>query len=268
MTKPCFCGDRKTKLLYLSGIYRIEQCLTCGQVRIVSSGSTHRVGYYQDEDVAYYVEKQDMFRRIFREKLAFIRRFKQRGTLLDIGAGVGLFVDEARSMGYDAVGVEPSGASVRAARKHLGVSLQPGEFHKKYFKTLFDIVLMNHVLEHMEDPKRVLGEVRDVLSPQGVLVIGVPNFGSFLAWFKRDRWQSLIPDEHRWQFTLQTLDQLVVPFGFGRVGVSWENHDRSMLAWWKQVAYRLIDMVALFTGKAEAMLVVYQKSKEHMEQNP
>lgn len=39
----------------------------------------------------------------------------------------------------------------------------------------FDIVLMSHVLEHFADPLAVLEQAADALSPQGILLIEVPN---------------------------------------------------------------------------------------------
>jgi SAM-dependent methyltransferase len=42
----------------------------------------------------------------------------------------------------------------------------------------FDVILINHVLEHIPDDMRALGEVRRILRPGGTLVLGVPNEGA------------------------------------------------------------------------------------------
>jgi SAM-dependent methyltransferase len=42
----------------------------------------------------------------------------------------------------------------------------------------FDVVFCNHVLEHVPDDGRALAELRRILAPDGVLVIGVPNEGA------------------------------------------------------------------------------------------
>lgn len=251
----CLCGASRATPLFQSGLYDVIQCRMCAQVRIEARRGAKRIGYYRREDVRFYLDHQDMFRRLFREKLAFIRRYAPRGTMWDIGAGVGLLLDEARNMGYRVRGFEPSQASVAAAKKHVGIRLDS----RLPRGGRADIVVINHVLEHLENPRDMLAQCAGMLGPSKHLVIGVPNFGSFMRAIKRGRWQSLIPEQHRWQFTLRTLDRLVVPYGFRRIAVSYENHDRSMHRWWKRTVYALLDWVALRTGYAEAMLAIYEK---------
>lgn len=45
--------------------------------------------------------------------------------------------------------------------------------------TRFDTIMMNHVLEHIEHPVDLLRRIRRWLSPDGVLILGVPNAKSF-----------------------------------------------------------------------------------------
>ncbi len=238
------------------------QCIRCGQVRTETPKNLKRIQFYEENDFSIYIEKEAVFRLLFRTVVAFIRRFKKAGRLLDIGAGVGLLVSEAQSAGFKTVGVEPSKSSVNAAKKYLGITLVPKKFSAHAVYGRFDVVVLNHVLEHMPNPNTVIEDIARVLRRDGILVIGAPNFGSYLSIFKRGRWQSLIPDQHRWHFTLRTLDQLVNPFGFERQGVSWENHDRAMHYWWKKPIYWILDQIALRTVLAEAMLVVYKKNYE------
>ncbi|MBI3577699.1 class I SAM-dependent methyltransferase [Candidatus Gottesmanbacteria bacterium] len=245
----CLCTETKTKTLFQSGDYTIVECLACGQVRTESPAKVKRKNFYAAADIAVYIEKEEMFRVLFRRVISFIKRFISSGRFIDIGAGVGLLVDEAKKAGFDAIGFEPSKAAVVAAKKYFGIKLGSKMTNKKV-----DVVVMNHVLEHLENPKKLLSSVSCKF-----LFIGVPNFGSFLAQLKGGRWQSLIPDQHRWHFTLSTLDALVVPLGFVQVGATYENHDRSMHPLWKRPFYVILDTIALATGKGEAMLVAYKK---------
>ncbi len=245
----CLCGEDKTKKLFQSGDFKIVECLVCKQVRTDSSPKVKRKNFYRAEDLSVYIEKETMFRELFRQVISFIQRFITSGKLIDIGAGVGLLVDEANKAGFVAIGIEPSKVSVAAAKKYFGVRLSRNMPHGKA-----DVIVINHVLEHVENPKKLLGDISCAF-----LFIGVPNFGSFMAQLKRGRWQSLIPDQHRWHFTLRTLEGLVTPFGFQRLGTIYENHDRSMHPWWKRPIYTILDTIALATGNGEAMLVAYKK---------
>ncbi len=255
----CLCGQRISIQLFTSGLYDVVKCTVCGQVRIESASwrRAKRIGYYRQEDVQFYIDHQDMFRSLFSKLLGFVHKFAPKGTLLDIGAGVGLLLDEARKMGYNVIGFEPSKASVVAAKKNFGIELINTEF--KNSKVRVDIIVINHVLEHLIGPKEIISQCSKILGNTGTLVIGVPNFNSFMRRIKKGKWQSLIPTQHRWQFTLTTLDQLASPHGLRRIAVSYENHDRAMHYWWKRPIYGLLDRIALWTGHAEAMLVIYKK---------
>jgi len=46
------------------------------------------------------------------------------------------------------------------------------EFHSEI---KFDTIIMNHVLEHLENPQSILTKFREYVSPDGVFIIGVPN---------------------------------------------------------------------------------------------
>ncbi len=257
----CLCGETKSTHLFSSGLYDIVRCSACGQVRTQARGKPKRTGYYEKEDVTVYIERQQMFRALFVKLLRFIHRYAPGGTLVDIGAGVGLLLDEARKIGYEIIGLEPSKASVNAARKYFGIRLIAQEFAPGIVKKPVDVIVINHVLEHLKHPKDIINRCAESLKARGVLVIGVPNFNSFMCRIKRGKWQSLIPAQHRWQFTLETLDRLVLPHRFRRIAVSYDNHDRSMHYWWKKPIYWILDIVALMTGKAEAMVVIYQCSR-------
>lgn len=256
-TMKCLCGEKDARPLFASGLYDVVRCTACGTVRTEPRGSAKRTNYYGEEDAKFYIDHQAMFRRIFREKLIWIRRLVPLGRMLDVGAGVGLWLDEAQKLGYRVAGFEPSKASVAAAKKQFGITIINSEF--KPIKKNADVIVINHVLEHLKNPKKIISQCANMLKQGNHLVIGVPNFDCFLRWIKRGKWQSLIPDQHRWQFSLTTLDWLVIPHGFRRIAVSYENHDRSMHYWWKQPIYWVLDHIALMTGYAEAMLVIYEK---------
>lgn len=51
---------------------------------------------------------------------------QERGRLLDVGCGNGMFLDRMRQLGWDVTGVEPDGAAVRVAREKLGLEVIEG----------------------------------------------------------------------------------------------------------------------------------------------
>lgn len=255
----CYCGAKEYKLLFLANKYKIVQCVFCKQIRTITPSFFRRKQVYDTEDISVYINKEEMFRIIFRRIVDFIKQYKTEGTFFDIGAGVGLLVDEARKAGFCASGIEPSKAAVTAGRKLFGAKLRLGKFSERTILKPTDIVILNHVLEHLSDPPNIIKKVEHALKKDGLLVIGVPNFNSIMSKLKKDRWQNLIPDQHRWHFSIETLDKLVFPFGFVRNGFFMENHDRSMHPLWKRPIYWMLDTFALITNRGEAMLIAYRK---------
>lgn len=255
----CYCGEKSYKLLFCAHEFEIVRCDSCTQVRTLTPKRIQRKQVYNKEDISVYIEKEEMFRKLFRQIINFVRKYRTHGRFIEIGAGVGLLVNEAQRAGFDASGIEPSHAAVLAAKKYFDVRLACAKFSKTSLKKSADIIVLNHVLEHLPHPDSVIHDIDNKITRNGLLVIGVPNFSSIMSQLKRGRWQSLIPDQHRWHFTLETLDRLVLPFGFVRKGFYMENHDRSMHYFWKRPMYWLLDHLAFCINQGEAMVVVFQK---------
>lgn len=259
MKSNCICGKCEFENMFCSGVYQIVRCANCKQIRTISPDKANRTQEYTEADILVYLANQEKFRAIFRRIIRFIQKYKRDGVFVDIGAGIGLLVDTAKQMGFDAYGVEPSNPSVKAAQKNFHVSLYTSLSSLKKNVKQADVVLLNHVVEHLPDPKDTLGEVADMLKPDGYLVIGVPNIASLIGSLKRSRWQSLIPDQHRWHFSIQTLDTLVLQLGFKRMGIVSDNHDRTIHPFWKRPIYWVVDKVSDVFANGEAILVSYKK---------
>jgi SAM-dependent methyltransferase len=79
----------------------------------------------------------------------------------------------------------------------------------------FDAVYFNHVLEHIPDDAAVLCEVRRILKPGGVCVLGVPNEG---AWFWRLAYklqpELLRTSDHVHFYTAETIAEKCRAAGF------------------------------------------------------
>lgn len=134
-------------------------------------------------------------------------------AILDIGTGLGFFLDACRQSGSLAYhGVEPGALQRRYAEEELGLAGHiDGDDLVAGRELPFQprIVTLFHVLEHLEDPGEILRLVADWLPADGWLVIEVPDL--------RD-WAGLglqhIHVSHRSYFTLETLGRLLGRHGF------------------------------------------------------
>jgi len=116
-----------------------------------------------------------------RMKLDFVARHMPRERcgqghkLLDIGCGNGDFLALAREMGFAATGCEPDSASVAICRAQ-GLDVMEGDaFHLELQENTFDVITMNHVLEHVVDQAALLSRAYRLLAPGGRIWVCLPN---------------------------------------------------------------------------------------------
>ena len=128
-------------------------------------------------------------------------QFNKNATILEIGCGEGILLDELRKAGFQNLeGIEPSRAGFhRAIKKGLNVSnlFFDGGVTDKYF----NLVIMSHVFEHIEDPYPFLEKVKSVLNPGGAIMMTQTNFKAIMPRFLKDNWYAWAPDQHFWHFT-------------------------------------------------------------------
>lgn len=95
-------------------------------------------------------------------------------TLLDIGAGIGAIVLQAKKIGLKSEGIEPNYFAVEYAKNTFSVDLICDYFKNGLFKKKFDIITCTHVLEHIENPRYIIKAALKILDRPGLLFISVP----------------------------------------------------------------------------------------------
>ena len=163
------------------------------------------MNYHRDKD---YLESESLFRNIFKKRFRLIIKLLGGGRVLDIGCSTGVFLDLFRESGWETWGVEPSSSALVARKKSHKVVrnvFEKTELPKDYF----DLVILNHTLEHMENPAQVLQKVKIILKKGGVLYLDVPNAGGLGAKLLGKHWPYLLPKEHKYQFSKQSLSTLL-----------------------------------------------------------
>jgi SAM-dependent methyltransferase len=157
--------------------YRIAQCRSCGLWFVNPQPTTKELKefYAAYDDGEQWRDLEEHFNRGVRRA---ILRLKQSGAVLDIGCGSGNFLRCMKDKGFSAFGIEPSGSGSDYAREAHGVDIYHGmieDYLAANRERSFDVVTLLNVLEHLTDPARILLELKQVLSPDGVLAIVVPD---------------------------------------------------------------------------------------------
>ncbi len=204
----------ETERYRFSDGYRILVCPHCGtgllspqplaeKVFQTYAGDYFSAGGEQGYAETAYFSQELALRRTFRALLQKMPPFSPTtSSLLDVGCAFGFLLDEARGKFAQRCGVEPSPSGrARASRVSDRVFTSVAEVPRRSF----DCVTALHVLEHVPDPIGFLRELASVLKPGGVVVVGVPNFGSFWRLWMGRHWPSFKVPEHLFHFTQHSL---------------------------------------------------------------
>jgi SAM-dependent methyltransferase len=146
-----------------------------------------------------------------------------RGRLLDIGCGIGGFLDFAAAHEFDAYGFDASTAQAEDARlRHPRVRAATciADYESSLNEALlpFDAITLWDVFEHVRDPDALLTEIRNRLASAGLLFLSVPGGGLIplkvaLARL-RGRPPGLIPWEHVFYHVPSSLRRVLEDNGF------------------------------------------------------
>ncbi len=177
----CGGGNLKT----LDRATNICECEPCGYIFDNPRPTlTELVSFYsQPTKYDSWLAEEEARDRLWTRRLNLLLPVIKPGSLLDVGAGIGQFLNIARSHFSSVCGTEVSRSAIEIARRRYGLDLLPGEIQAVDFEgARFDNITLFHVLEHVPNPKLLLERCVGLLSRGGVLVIAVPNdIASFRA---------------------------------------------------------------------------------------
>jgi len=97
---------------------------------------------------------------------------------LDIGCSAGFIADELAADGAQTLGVDIDEPGLERARERFGSRVEfinaPGD-HLPLPDESLDVVVFNHIYEHVVDPDAIVSEIHRVLKPNGVVYFGLAN---------------------------------------------------------------------------------------------
>lgn len=145
------------------------------------------------------------------------------GRLLDLGCGTGEWMLAMQERGWQVEGLDFDPNAVRVARS-IGLDVHCGALEERNLAAdSFDVVTLNHVIEHVPDPVGLLRECRRILKPDGKLVLATPNTGSLGHSYLKADWRGLEPPRHLHLFSRPAMERLLSAAGFYQVCVNTLN---------------------------------------------
>lgn len=245
----CWCGAKEVRPHGRVEHAALLQCVQCGCFRIDPpplAAPAESAGFYSD----YYARRPDLpgpangaggrsrFWRVVEAVPSLQRVGRQVG---DVGCGDGELCGELQARGWPVVmGFDVSATRIARARsRHPDVAFHACSFAESGVPPRsFDLLVLDNVLEHLPDPRRVLDELRGFLRPDGRLVIVTPNMASGHFRFLKCRWTpELAPHVHLFLFTPDALEAALKAAGLRTLALgSFHLPFYSWRAWVHRVA--------------------------------
>lgn len=250
---PCAVGEQRLVHTYMApppgevrfafaqGSYRRElwRCETCGHFlsrHAMDTSSLYEGEYvratYQDEAgmkrsferiINLPAEKSDNKGRVRRILDFAATRFAHTApSVLDVGSGLCVFLHEMRQVGWRCTALDPDERAARHARETVGVAAICGDFRRSDVLGQYDVITLNKVLEHVEDPIAMLARCRSLAAPGGFVYVELPDGEAAFddspdrEEFFIDHWHVFSPASlallaRRAGFQIQTLERLREP---------------------------------------------------------
>jgi 2-polyprenyl-3-methyl-5-hydroxy-6-metoxy-1,4-benzoquinol methylase len=218
------CGGDQHSLLFVKRGYPIVRCDECELVFANPQVDESLVlaEYHADSarandlwvDVLLSDRQLELDREKFEEILDELEPFRGGGRLLDVGTSIGLFLRLALDRGWDAVGNEFGERARLVAKERFDLDVTDAPLDSMEVEPAsFDVVTLNSVLEHVNEPRRMLAEVRKLLKPGGALFIIVPNVESLACRVLHERAATFDGRNHLIYFSPATLSRMLAAEG-------------------------------------------------------
>ena len=203
---------------------RIMACGQCGYRFLNPRPSQTEIAeaYSAPQQYDSWLDEDQGRQVMWKKRWELVKRHARGSRLLDIGAGIGTFLANARDDGWSVFGTEVSRSAIAIAREKYGIEIAQGQIADTTISGPFDVVSMWHVLEHVPSPSSELRQCHALLKPRGLLVVAVPNDSDARWRFQRVKNGSYMPYEdlqpgmeiHLSHFTPAVLRRAIRSSGF------------------------------------------------------
>jgi 2-polyprenyl-3-methyl-5-hydroxy-6-metoxy-1,4-benzoquinol methylase len=216
------CAFEKCKPL--KGFER-HHLLKCAHCRLVFSKYVPDDNQLQEHYMQY--KRNDYRSPIttsrYRELLDAFEPYRSTSKLLDVGCGIGYFLEEAIGKKWKVSGTELTNEAVEICRKK-GIEMHKGDLKDiELAQAGFDVVTSFEVVEHLTNPAEHIKKISLLLRKGGLLYMTTPNFDSINRRLLKDKWNVIEYPEHLCYFNKTSLHHLLIENGFEKIKLRTEG---------------------------------------------
>jgi 2-polyprenyl-3-methyl-5-hydroxy-6-metoxy-1,4-benzoquinol methylase len=201
--------------------FYVWQCDDCSLRFTQDIPDQHAIGrYYKSEDYISHTNTgkglinrlyQSVRKRTLKQKRRIVEQStgKKRGDLLDVGSGVGAFVNEMKTHGWNVTGLEPDEGARKVAKEVFNCDLRNVDELFELESNSCDVITLWHVLEHVHDLHNYLQQIRSLLRENGKVLVAVPNYTSLDASIYKENWAAYDVPRHLYHFSPRSMRKLI-----------------------------------------------------------
>jgi len=172
------------------------KCRNCGLVQpkyVLNSRELIKL-YVNVEDESYLATSDIRGSSNYHQVIRLIdKSTKNRGSLLEIGAGSGGLLNALKHRLDHIHGVEPSKKFCRFAKERYGLVLDNISYEDMSESRKYDVILALDVIEHVVSVRHFANKVYQLLADDGIAIISTPNKNSLAARLLGKKWWHIRP---------------------------------------------------------------------------
>lgn len=212
-TKCLLCQSTDLKTLPTYKTTNLVQCSSCNFIFSKSIPTTEElITHYKQYQRNDYLSPITITR--YNELLDEMEPFRKTNKLLDVGCGIGYFLEEAKKRGWEVYGTEFTDKAMEICSAK-GITMKQGVLNSADFDAeSFDVITSFEVIEHINNPREELSQFHKLLRKGGLCYVTTPNFNSLLRYRLKEQYNVISYPEHLSYYTPKTLKSVFKLSGF------------------------------------------------------
>jgi SAM-dependent methyltransferase len=207
--------------------FDLHRCQNCSFLFTNPRPAIAEIGpYYQSDRYVSHTGSKDNLPFMYKvydvvrdysikQKLKLIKAYHPQGKLMDLGCGLGYFLDGTiKDNSFNAIGVDVSQEAIDFVKNKFGYNVFNESELDTFEPEYFDVITQWHVLEHVHLLNERMQQLYRLLKPNGTLFIAVPNSNSWDAKHYQEFWDGYDVPRHLYHFNQQSFSMLMQKHGF------------------------------------------------------
>lgn len=226
------CKSKMNKMMFMNEwskydnkYYSLYKCVKCSFVRpnplpyseetklkVYDSAKTIHFYNSKTKQIEYNSKEYKYYFKHFKPFVGFIEKYNLSGKALDIGCGTGHMLTILNKKGFQADGLDISPILVKALKPKFKVYCSDVRDFKP--KVKYDLLILNQVIEHIEDPDDFVSSMSKLVKSGGYLILATPYLFGIVPSVLRTYWYGLGEGQHLNFFSPENIKTLLERNGF------------------------------------------------------